>query len=1018
MKDHTLGLNEPQKEAVLHKDGPLLIVAGAGAGKTKTLTHRILHLIQGGVPANSILAVTFTNKAAQEMKERIRNLLGKEPGNNSGYGNEPFIGTFHSLGVYILRKEHEAAGIPRHFVILDQGDSRSFIKDSVKARNLDPKQFEPKKIQSIISRQKGECVSAETFYANSNTGFFPRLVAEVWLDYERKLKKEGAFDFDDLLLKTLTLLRDNQAIREKYQSVWKYVHIDEYQDTNTVQYELSRVLAGKDRNICVVGDGDQCFPKNTLVLTKNGEKKIQDVHEGDEVKCAAGNGDICTSKVTKVRKKAHEGTILKITTKKGKIIETTPEHIFFSRFSLQAELYYVYLMYKRSKGFRVGMVKSARSPGNGGGENKIGFLVRSNQEKADRMWVIKVCEAKQDAIFWENYYSFSYGIPSVVFHTIGRKLALDQKHIDQLFNIIDTRKNAERLFLDTGLSFDYPHYSPQGTTQGNTKNKRLTVRLTMFSDKRKSDIHPFGLSRISINTTDIELKEKLERAGFKTRKGKRNDWRLEIAKLDYGEAERIAKKLIEVDPNLILNRTALLAQKGRFSFFPAASLREKMEIPIIQNGKVTTEEIRNIEKKEYTGEVYDFDVDKTHNYIVNSIPVHNCVYSWRGANIKNIIHFEKDYPGAKVVLLEENYRSTQNILSAANNVIQKNKMRVPKNLFTKQEGGEKISLCEAGDENGEASFVAEKIRELIKKGSSFQDIAVLFRANYQSRALEEAMLSADIPYQVLGTKFFERKEVKDVLSFLRAAFNPEGAVDMKRIINVPPRGIGEVTLKKIIAGQKDTLNAATKKKFSDFLELLSKIKTSATKNKPSDTIKFILKETGMQNNLSLGGEEEQERIENLYELVSLGSKYDAFPPEDGIQKLLEDAALASDQDSLMHNKTDAPRVRLMTVHAAKGLEFDTVFVTGLEDGLFPHRSFGETNTSQDHREEERRLFYVAITRAKQKLFLTYASVRTIFGSRNMSIPSEFLNDIPEELIEVEEAGENRGGEDNIYLKNF
>lgn len=647
MQDYTEGLNDPQKEAVLHRNGPLLIVAGAGAGKTKTLTHRILQLIQAGVSANSILAVTFTNKAAQEMKGRVNELLQKE--NIAGYQNSPFIGTFHSLGMHILRREHEVLGISRHFTILDQSDSKAFIKDILKAKNLDPKQFDPKKIQSIISRQKGECVSAETFYENSNTGYFPRLVGEVWLEYEKRTKKEGAFDFDDLLLQALLLLHNNQAMREKYQNIWRYVHIDEYQDTNTVQYELSRILAGKERNICVVGDADQN------------------------------------------------------------------------------------------------------------------------------------------------------------------------------------------------------------------------------------------------------------------------------------------------------------------------------------------------------------------------------IYSWRGANIRNILHFEKDYPGAKVVMLEENYRSTQNILSAANSVIQKNKMRVPKNLFTKSSGGEKISLYEAYDENDEASFIAEKIRDLVKKKIPYQDIAILFRANYQSRALEEAMLAANIPYQVLGVKFFERKEVKDVLSFLRASLNPESAIDLKRIINVPARGIGEVTLKKILAGQTESLPTATKKKVADFKLLLGKIGETAVKNKPSDTVKYILKETGMENGLSLGGEEEQERIENLYELVSLATKYDALPIEEGIQKLLEDAALASDQDSLMH-KQDGSRVRLMTVHAAKGLEFGTVFITGLEDGLFPHRSFGESGASQDHKEEERRLFYVAITRAKQRLFLTYASVRTIFGSRNITVPSEFLNDVPPEVLEAEEAREKGFGVGKtIYL---
>ncbi len=639
MANYTEGLNPPQKSAVLHSLGPLLIVAGAGAGKTKTLTHRILRLIDSGVPPHQILAVTFTNKAAQEMRDRVRTLLGGSTSKSS----EPFIGTFHSLGVHILRENHALLGIPRHFTILDKGGSLSLLKDSVKAKGLDPKQFDPKRIRDAISRQKGEGVTAEKFREQTGenaSAFFQRMAAEVWLEYERRLRAEGAFDFDDLLLKTLGLLRKEPAIREKYQDRWRYIHIDEYQDTNAVQYELTRTLAEKHRNICAVGDADQS------------------------------------------------------------------------------------------------------------------------------------------------------------------------------------------------------------------------------------------------------------------------------------------------------------------------------------------------------------------------------IYGWRGANIKNMLQFERDYPGATTILLEENYRSTQNILSAANEVIKKNTLRVEKNLFTKKGEGEKIVLSETHDETGEAYFIAEKIKKLISEGVLPGEIAVLFRANYQSRAIEEAMLSAGIPYQVLGVKFFDRKEVKDTLSFLRAALNMNGFLDMKRVINVPPRGIGEATLKKIIAGQKEALSPAMKKKIADFEALLSRIRECAQNKKPAETIKFIIKETGMEKSFSLGGEEEFERLENIHELVTLAGKYDSLPQEEGISRLLEDAALASDQDSLMHAQENETKglVRLMTVHASKGLEFQAVFVSGLEDGLFPHRSFrqpGSSETSRDRDEEERRLFYVAITRAKERLFLTHASVRTIYGSRQINIPSEFLSDINEELLEKE-----------------
>lgn len=1006
MLDYTHGLNEEQKKAVLHKDGPLLIVAGAGAGKTKTLTQRILALIQNGVSPKNILAVTFTNKAAGEMKERVHSLLEKD-GIRIGYSNEPFIGTFHSLGVRILRAEHEALQIPKNFTILDQDDSKAFVRDAIKAKNLDPKQYEPKKIRDAISHQKGECITAQKFYEGAQ-GFYPRLVADVWLEYEKRLSAEGALDFDDLLLQTLRLLRKNQAIREKYQELWKYIHIDEYQDTNAVQYEMSRALAENHKNICVVGDVDQCFPGDTFVSTNNEPKQIKNIREGDFVLSAAGNGETCSVGVTAVKKRHYAGELLEIQTKSGRFLRVTPEHLFFARFSLRSDIYYVYLMYKKEKGFRVGMVQGSRKPGYSSKENQIGFLVRCNQEHADRMWVIRVCFSRQDAAYWEYFYSISYGLPTVVFSANGHKISLDQKGIDALFQNIDTKKCAERLFTDTGLSFDHPHYTPQGTTSLNTKNKRLNVRLVLFSDKRKSAVKPFGLSRVSINTTDIALKEKLLENGFSVRKGKRDDWRLEMARLDYGEAEELAQKLLKIDPELILYRSAKIVNGGGFSFLPAASLRATMEVPLLVNGKMEVDTIESISKKDYSGDVYDLNVEKTHSYIANEIAVHNCIYSWRGANIKNMLRFEKDYAGATTIFLEENYRSTQNILSAANEVIQKNRMRVPKNLFTRSGSGEKITVFEAYDESGEGSFVAEKCRELVRSGVNPREIAVLFRANFQSRAIEEAMIDADIPYQVLGVKFFDRKEVKDVLAFLRASLNPKSAVDLKRIINVPPRGIGDTTLKKILAGQKDSLPASMKAKIANFEATLVRIREKALVSKPSDTVKFILKESGMENKLSLGGEEEEDQLENLHELVTLASKYDPLPPEEGIQRMLEDAALASDQDSIMHKK-DGDMVRLMTIHAAKGLEFDTVFITGLEDGLFPHKAMdgGETN---EHKEEERRLFYVALTRAKKRLFITYTSIRTIFGSRQINAPSEFLGDIPEDLIEKEaDSGTEKRG---------
>ena len=669
---HLEGLNERQQTAVRQKDGPLLIVAGAGAGKTRVITHRILHLIKEGIAPESILAITFTNKAAKEMKDRVEKLLAsrlqlsealsvRTRGRDLEAKHFPWLGTFHALGVHIIRENSDRLSLPKRFAIFDRSDSLAAIREAVKESELDPKQFEPGKILAAISREKGKMMTLQEFTVHSEGEYFPSIIASVWQKYEATLKKERALDFDDLLLKTALLLQSEEEIRKHYGRRWQYIHIDEYQDTNHVQYMITKLLAKEHTNIAVVGDIDQN------------------------------------------------------------------------------------------------------------------------------------------------------------------------------------------------------------------------------------------------------------------------------------------------------------------------------------------------------------------------------IYSWRGASIKNILNFEKDYPTAKVVLLEENYRSTQTILTVANRIISKNKMRREKTLFTKNHEGEKVGLFTAYDEAGEASFIAGRAKQLIAGGVSPAGIAVLFRANFQSRVLEEAFLREDVPYQVLGVRFFERKEVKDVLAYVRAAqtafasqnLNEQalnlsgGFSDVRRIINVPPRGIGKVTLLKILAGKESELPPAMQGKFTAFKKLLLELRVKLHNVPLSEAIKWIVSESGLETELKKGGSEDEERLENIKELVTFATRYDTLLPnnsrEEALDAFLADVALQSDQDEL---KDDMPSVKLMTVHASKGLEFDYVFIGGLEEGLFPHERLSETQSEGDA-EEERRLFYVALTRAKKKVFLSYAGVRTIFGSRQVTVPSEFIFDIDEEFLEAENYVE--GGGKIIYL---
>ncbi len=643
------GLSDAQKDAVLATAGPLLVLAGAGSGKTRVITHRIVHLIHQGVPPHAILAVTFTNKAASEMRERATALIHQfPPSDRAALDSLPTVTTFHALGVRLLREFHEVLGLRKHFTILDRSDSLRTVKQALIAAQYDPKEFEPRRILSMISRAKGDGLSYLT-YKDAARSFPEEVAAAVWEKYEGILRAEHALDFDDLLVKTYRLLADHAPVRDTLIQRYRYLHIDEYQDTNRIQFDIVRLLAGEVANVCVVGDIDQN------------------------------------------------------------------------------------------------------------------------------------------------------------------------------------------------------------------------------------------------------------------------------------------------------------------------------------------------------------------------------IYSWRGADIKNVLQFERTFPGARTIVLGENYRSTGIIISASNDIIKKNKNRIEKHVFTSNAQGEKITLFAAMGGSDEADYIARTAADLVKEGTAPSEIAVLYRTNFQSRALEEAFLRNAVPYQLLGTKFFERKEVKDVLSYLRLALNPDSQSDLGRIVNEPARGIGKVTLLKILEGKRGDFTGSTKDKVEGFYAIIENIGTAATNTKPSELIKFIMKRSGIEGALrEAGTEEDLERLENLRELVSVASRYDELPPEDALGALLERAALESDQDELK-KREEQDAVRLMTIHAAKGLEFDVVFITGLEEGLFPHERLDDARI--DH-EEERRLFYVALTRAKRRVILTYAHLRTVYGSQRVNVPSSFLSDISTEHIEIDHGGRwgsSSGYETTIYL---
>ena len=638
-------LNTEQERAANTISGPLLILAGAGAGKTKTITERAVNIIKSGIEPDAILCITFTNKAAAEMRERILNRLKEEKINSH---RNPTIKTFHSLGVMILREQYIYAGLHKSFTILDSDDSRKIVKEIIDRLGLDPKHYDASKIKNIISseKNKGHTVSD---YLSTVGNYTMEIVANVWREYNAEVRRQQAVDFDDLIIRPMELLRDNEAVRNFYQKRYTHIQVDEYQDTNNTQYQLTRLLVGEGNNICAVGDMDQN------------------------------------------------------------------------------------------------------------------------------------------------------------------------------------------------------------------------------------------------------------------------------------------------------------------------------------------------------------------------------IYSWRGANLRNILNFEKDYKGATMILLEENYRSTQNILTLANRSIAKNKARAEKNLFTRSSDGDMIEVLPAWDEYSESSWIAATCRRLIDSGVLPSDIAILYRANFQSRIHEESMLKANIPYQLVGTRFYERREIKDVLSYLRVAINRDSLVNLRRVFECPRRGIGPSTIAKVFAHEE--LPITILKKINPTYVLLDKIVQMLETESLSSTLTWLIIESGIEKSLKDDGAEGLERLENVYELVSITVRYDHLNGLEALELFLEESGLHSDQDDIKSDNKESTEtksgVRLMTIHASKGLEFEYVFITGLEQDLFPHIDLGGRNKTAEEKEEERRLFYVAVTRAKKKLYLSYAEARTIFGKKSISIPSEFLADTDEDIAIYHDMYYEKRGEDEV-----
>ena len=1007
-------LNSMQREAVEQTEGALLILAGAGSGKTRVITVRIAYLISAkNVPPYNILAVTFTNKAAGEMRERVTELLKGQK-----LQSAPLISTFHSLCVRILRQDIEKLqeGYNKSFTIYDTNDSQKVIKACIKDLGLDAKQLAPRYVQTAISSSKNHGEDYEMFASKVEYTDEKRAsVARVFKMYEERLNNANALDFDDLLIKTVKLLRKVPEVREKYNNKFKYIMVDEYQDTNSLQFALIKYLTEKQQNICVVGDDAQCLPIGTKVLTPNGYQNIENLNVSDEVQTAGGHSRVLTSEIERVKPNFYEGKLIQITTETGKILRATPNHILYGKVNPLPEKYFVYLMYREDKGFHIGLSVGERNSGERR-KNILGLQVRSNQEMADKMWVLRVCDSKSEAAFYEVLYSNRYGIPTMIFHLVGRYgMSFTQELIDRLFEEIDTGKRAKKLFSDMNLFYKYPHFRPKSRIEAN----RFILNLIKFGDGGTSQNCPWGGHRLQFGTTERSFRPKFEAAGLPCREGGKRIWRMETARTSYADASDVANQILQIDSRIDLQKKAsLVKNKKAFFEFPISHFHVGMSIAVYENGEIIEEIISDVQTFNYKGEVFDLDVKNTHNFIAEDFVAHNSIYGFRGADIGNILSFEEHYPNAKVIMLEQNYRSTQTILDVADAIIKNNLGRKDKKLWTENAGGEKIFYYQAFDADEEARFTASRIVNH-QRVNRRDKIAILYRTNAQSRVFEDALRRVRVDYNIVGGfSFYERAEVKDTIAYLKLALNPFDDIAFLRVVNTPTRGLGKSSLDELQFRAKDfgvslwealaivtdekyeqPLNLTPRainslKKFKKIIENLAvKANEQTQTDKPvTEVVISAIEDTGYGNMLRMeNSDDSNSRLENLEELVNAAVDYDK-QEANGLRDFIDHAALSSATDKFDSNAG----VTLMTVHAAKGLEFPIVFLAGLEDGIFPHaRSINDPNEL----EEERRLAYVAITRAEKILYVTHSTRRRVYGSEMASEPSQFLNELPLDMIQ-------------------
>ena len=987
-------LNPMQYEAATLTDGPLIIFAGAGTGKTKVITHRIAYLIKKkNVSPKNILAISFTNKACEEMRSRVDVLL-------PGSGREVWISTFHKICLFILRCNAEAVGLTKNFIIYDDGDQNSLVKECLKEIDISEENIKPRMILSKISLAKSSMISEDEYLLNESS-HIDSIVEKVYKLYNKKLRQNNAVDFDDIIYLTVNLLKNNESVLKTYSTRFKYILVDEYQDINYSQYMFVKILSNIHKNICVVGDDDQCVCANSEVLTPDGYQKIENIIEGGQIISCTGRDGVNIARADKIMRRPYTGQAIRITLENQKTVTVTPNHLLFAKYSSSASLSYVYMMYRKSFGYKIGTCQG------------LSLFTESRKydlEEGDKIWILKICKNPKDASYYESLYSTKYGIPTLHFTARSLGATLEQDKIKKIYAEVDTFVRAEVLMRDLMIYEEHPHYVSVVKTRSLSSPKVLSLTMFGANDRSRENGWYFHRMNLDINAQNIGLLRG-DNAEIK-KSGSLDKWKVEAVREDYSELVSFAKTISGLDELLLVEKAQLTA-KAPFYQMPASHVHENMTLAFFNRKEKKIEELTaaEVEVINYEGFVYDISVPHLHNFILDGFVVHNSIYSWRGADVRSMLNFERDYPNSQIVKLEQNYRSTKNILLASSEVIKNNVTRREKTLWTHGESGEKITVYEAVNEQAEVVFAINQMRQVIyREDKKYSDFAFFYRTNAQSRVIEETLIKEGIPYKMVGSiKFYQRKEIKDVIAYLRLILNTNDNLSLLRILNVPRRGIGEKSISSLVAfaneknisifealarvAEIEDLPLKAKNTTLNFVDLINELREDCAKLNVTELTKNVLDKTGYLRELKvINSSQTLDRSKNINELLSVTEAYDLEKSAEGLSGYLERVTLVSDLDEIDEKQNS---VTLMTFHSAKGLEFPVVFMLGMEERLFPHEHSSDENYDIA---EERRLCYVGMTRARERLYIIHTRQRRIFGSVFNNPVSRFVSEIPDSLV--------------------